>query len=146
MVKEFKTEVTGTAPLTPEVTAFLHKSLRSVATEGTAAGVFAGFPIHVAGKTGTAQDLGRNKNGSSKDDTSWFASFAPVEAPQYAVVMMVSQGGFGASVSAVGVHDIYAALYGVSGSTIDPKKAIFPDGIPSQLPKIDVKNAKLAKP
>jgi penicillin-binding protein 2 len=146
VVKEFKPEVTGSAPLTPEVSAFLHKALRSVATDGTAAGVFAGFPVHVAGKTGTGQDLGRNKNGSAKDDTSWFASFAPVENPQYAVVMMVSQGGFGASVSAVGVHDIYAALYGVTGGTIDPKKAIFPNGIPTNIPKVDAKNAKLVKP
>ena len=100
----------------------------------------------VAGKTGTGQDLGRNANGSAKDDTSWFASFAPVEAPQYAVIMMVSQGGFGAAISAVGVHDIYAALYGVTGSTVDPKKAIFPNGIPTSIPRIDAKSAKLVKP
>ena len=145
VVKEFTPHVNGTAPLTPADTAFLHKSLRSVATVGTAAGVFARFPIHVAGNTGTGQVFGKNANGSAKDDTSWFASFAPVEKPQYAVVMVVSQGGFGAAVSAVGVKDIYTALYGVSGSTVDPKKAIFPDGIPSKLPTIDLRAVTLAK-
>jgi penicillin-binding protein 2 len=143
LVKEFKPVATGKIDATSSAISFLHKALRSVATTGTAAGVFANFPVHVAGKTGTGQDLGRNANGSAKDDTSWFASFAPVEDPQYAVVMVVSQGGFGASVSAVGVHDIYAALYGVTGSTINPNKAIFPKGIPSGIPRIDAKTAKL---
>ena len=57
---------------------------------------------------------------------------------------MVSQGGFGAAVSAVGVKDIYSALYGVVGNKIDPTKAIFPASGPSTaIPKIDAKNAKL---
>lgn len=143
VIKEFKPVVTGKAPLTPAVTTFLHNSLRSVATSGTAASVFAGFPVHVAGKTGTGQDLGRNANGSAKDDTAWFASFAPVENPQYAVVVMVSQGGFGASAAAPGVKDIYSALFGVTGGGIDPTKGIFPKGVPDKLPKVDPKNAKL---
>ena len=57
--------------------------------------------------------------------------------------MVVSQGGFGASVSAVGVKDIYSALFGVVGGKVDPTKSAFPNGIPTDLPKLDVKNAKL---
>ena len=144
VVKEFTAEAVGKTEQTPAITSFLHKALRSVATNGTAAAVFSGFPVQVAGKTGTGQDLGRNKNGSAKDDTSWFASFAPAESPQYAVVMVVSQGGFGAAVSAVGVKDIYSALFGVVGGKIDPTKSAFPNGIPTTLPKLDVKNAKVA--
>ena len=143
VVKTFKPKIVRTAPMTKANVSFLHDALRLVATAGTAAPVFANFPIHVAGKTGTGQVIGTNADGSSKDDTSWFASFAPVENPQYAVVMMVSQGGFGAEVSAVGVKDIYSAIYGVNGSTVDPKQAIFPDGPPKVLPILDVKNAKL---
>ncbi len=145
VLKTFSPVKSGSAPTTTADISFLHKALRQVATAGTAAGVFANFPIQVAGKTGTAQVLGRNKNGSAKDDTSWFASFAPSNAPRYATVMMVSQGGFGASVSAVGVKDIYSALFGVVGNTVDPAQAIFPaSGPPSQLPKkIDPKNAAL---
>ena len=142
VIKEFAPKKLGKTEQTPSDTAFLHKALRSVATNGTAAGIFAGYPVQVAGKTGTAQDLGRNKNGSAKDDTSWFASFAPADSPQYAVVMVVSQGGFGASVSAVGVKDIYTTLFGVVGNKIDPTKSAFPNGIPNTIPKLDVKNAK----
>ncbi len=145
VLKEFKSEVVGHSEQTPADTAFLRKALRSVATSGTAAAVFNGFPVEVAGKTGTGQDLGRNKNGTAKDDTSWFASFAPASSPKYAVVMVVSQGGFGASTSAVGVKEIYSTLFGVVGGKIDPEKSAFPKGIPAAIPNIDVKNVKVAK-
>ena len=145
VVKTFAPVSNGKAPATASDISFLHTALRAVATRGTAAGVFANFPIEVAGKTGTGQVLGRNPNGSAKDDTSWFASFAPLAKPRYAVVMMVSQGGFGASVSAVGVKDIYSAIFGVTGNKVDPSKAIFPASGPvATLPKVDPKYAKLA--
>ena len=146
VVKEFKPEVMATQALSKKASKFLHEALRAVVTEGTAAGAFSGFPIAVAGKTGTAEDKSRNKDGSAKKDTAWFSSFAPVDNPKYAVVMVVSQGGFGASISAVGVRDIYAALFGVTGGKVDPTKEIFPNGVPINLPKVDPKNAKLVKP
>ena len=146
VLKEFSPIVEATQVLSNESVKFLHQALRAVVTEGTAAGVFAGFPVSISGKTGTAQDLGTNKDGSAKGDTSWFSSFGPAENPKYAVVMVVSQGGFGASVSAVGVRDIYAALFGVTGGKVDPTKELFPNGVPSKLPKVDPKNAKLVKP
>ena len=116
---------------------FLQQALREVVVSGTGAGVFAGFPIEVSGKTGTAQVFGRNLNGSLKDDTSWFASFAPTNKPRYAVVMMVSQGGFGASTSGVGVRKIYESLFGVQANKVIPGAALFLDGKPPKvLPKI----------
>ena len=143
VVKEFLPKVVATNVLSKKATKFLHEALRAVVTEGTAAGVFAGFPVAVSGKTGTGQNFGLNANGREKDDTAWFSSFAPAENPKYAVVMVVSQGGFGSSVSAVGVKDIYAALFGVVGGKVDPTKVIFPRGVPTKLPKVDPKNAKL---
>ncbi len=145
VVKSFAPVVEGKAPSTKADIAFLHAALRQVATSGTAAGVFANFPVHVAGKTGTAQVVGKNPDGSNMGDTSWFSSFAPVESPQYAVVMMVSQGGFGSDVSAVGVREIYSALYGVTGNTVDPANSVYPNGLSYALPSLDVKNAKLPK-
>ena len=58
---------------------------------GTAAPAFAGFPlspIPVAGKTGTAEIVG-------KQPYSWFAAMAPANNPKYVVVVMVEQGGHG---------------------------------------------------
>mgnify|MGYP000223907747 CR=1 FL=1 len=137
IIETFKPNKLGTLTAAPSTIKFLQGALREVVVSGTGAGVFAGFPIEVSGKTGTAQVFGRNANGSLKADTSWFASFGPTQNPRYAVVMMVSQGGFGASVSGVGVRKIYETLFGVTGSRIDPAKAIFPDGKPPvKIPKI----------
>jgi penicillin-binding protein 2 len=137
IIKKIEPKQLGTLPATPATLKLLEASFREVVTSGTAAGAFAGFPVAISGKTGTAQVFGRNANGSLKADTSWFASYGPTQNPRYAVVMMVSQGGFGASVSGVGVRKIYETLFGVTGSRIDPAKAIFPDGKPPiKIPKI----------
>ena len=57
--------------------------------------------------------------------------------------MVVSQGGFGASVSAVGVKDIYTTIFGVKGNTVHPELAVFPATGPTRaIPKLDIKNAQ----
>ena len=141
VIKEFKPEVADVIKEEQSTWDFLHRALRMVVTRGTAGSVFSGFPVAVSGKTGTAQVFGKNPNGSAKDDTSWFASYGPTEDPKYAVVMMVSQGGFGASTSGVGVRDIYSTLFGVTGNKVDPSKAVFPNGVPTNIAKVDLKIA-----
>ena len=137
VIETFTPQKLGTLDIAASTIKFLQDSLREVVVSGTGAGAFSGFPIEVSGKTGTGQVFGKNPNGSLKDDTSWFASFAPSKNPRYAVVMMVGQGGFGASTSGVGVRQIYEAIYGVSGNKIIPGAALFPEGKPpTQLPKI----------
>ena len=137
VIETFTPQKLGTLDIDASTIKFLQDSLREVVVSGTGAGAFSGFPIEVSGKTGTGQVFGKNPNGTLKDDTSWFASFAPSKNPRYAVVMMVGQGGFGASTSGVGVRQIYEAIYGVSGNKIIPGAALFPEGKPpTQLPKI----------
>jgi penicillin-binding protein 2 len=137
VIKTIEPEKLGTLPASKATIKFLKESLRAVVTGGTGTGAFAGFPIAVSGKTGTAQVFGKNANGTLKSDTSWFASYAPTDKPRFAVVMMVSQGGFGASSSGVGVRQIYETLFGVTGSAVVPGAAIYPEGKPPvKLPKI----------
>ena len=137
VIEKFAPQKLGTLDADASTIKFLQDSLREVVVSGTGAGAFAGFPIEVSGKTGTGQVFGKNPDGSLKDDTSWFASFAPSDNPRYAVVMMVGQGGFGASTSGVGVRQIYETLYGVTGNKVVPGAALFPEGKPpTQLPKI----------
>jgi penicillin-binding protein 2 len=137
VIKQIVPKKLGALNVSNSTLRFLKDALREVVVSGTGAGVFAGFPIEVSGKTGTGQVFGRNPNGSLKDDTSWFASFAPSNNPRYAVVMMVGQGGFGASTSGVGVRHIYETLFGVRGNKIIPGAEIFPTGKPpKELPKI----------
>ena len=137
VVKSFAPNKLGTLTTAPSTVKFLQGALREVVVSGTGAGVFAGFPIEVSGKTGTGQVFGRNPNGTLKDDTSWFASYAPSKKPRFAVVMMVGQGGFGASTSGVGVRQIYEAIFGVKGNKVVPGAAIYPNGKPpTDLPRI----------
>ena len=147
IVKAIEKEKLGSIPADKKTISFLKASLREVVISGTGAGVFSGFPIEISGKTGTAQVFGRNPNGREKADTSWFAAYGPTKKPRFAVVMMVSQGGFGASTSGVGVRKIYETLFGVKGSKVESAEIIFPSGVPPvTLPKISpatkVKGAK----
>lgn len=106
---------------------YIRDALSNTVVDGTASGVFQGFPnnkVRVAAKTGTAEVVG-------KTSTSWFASFAPAQAPKYAVTCMVAQGGTGSGTCGPSVRAIYAALYGVSGSTVDPAKSVLKGGQPS---------------
>jgi penicillin-binding protein 2 len=78
---------------------------------GTSYPVFAGFPIKVAGKTGTAETCG-----VSCPDHSWYASWAPASKPKLVVVAMVEKGGFGAQAAAPVAKKIYEAYFHLHGS------------------------------
>jgi penicillin-binding protein 2 len=137
VIKNFEAKKLGDIGVDKKTLKFLQESLHEVTLSGTSAGLFSKFAIPTAGKTGTAQVFGRNANGSAKADTSWYASYAPYKNPKYAVVMMVSQGGFGASTSGAGVKKIYEALFGVQGGAVNPELSLFPNGKPPvRLPKI----------
>ena len=55
---------------------------------GTSYAVFGGFPVPVAGKTGTAQRTGQA-------DQSWYSVLAPYPNPRVVVTVTVERGGFG---------------------------------------------------
>jgi penicillin-binding protein 2 len=86
--------------------ATLRQALVAVTTAGTGASAFSGFPIEVAGKTGTAQVKG-------KSDYAWFACYAPANNPRYAVVVMVEQGGEGGATAAPAARQIMCKLFNV---------------------------------
>ncbi len=136
VVSVFKPKKTGTLPVSKANLAFLRMAFSEVTSKpyGTGYNPFKGFPLDrlpVAAKTGTGQASGNQQS------TSWFATFAPATAPKYAVVMMVSQGGTGAGTSAPSVRKIYEALYGITGSTIDPAKSVLAGGAPAtKLPTV----------
>ncbi|MFA1544338.1 penicillin-binding protein 2 [Actinomadura monticuli] len=127
VVRRIDAPAAGRLPVDTKVLAYIRKALGQVTKEGTAAGAFNGFDfkrVDVGGKTGTAEVYG-------KQDSSWFASFGPMKDPRFAVVAMVSQGGFGASTSAPAVREIWEAMYGTKD-----RKPILKDGrLPSELPK-----------
>ncbi|HEY4236275.1 MAG TPA: penicillin-binding transpeptidase domain-containing protein [Gaiellaceae bacterium] len=73
---------------------------------GTSQPVFAGFPIKVAGKTGTAEP---------DPVSSWYASWAPYNSPKLVVVANVEHGGFGAEAAAPIAKKIYEAYFHPKG-------------------------------
>jgi penicillin-binding protein 2 len=79
--------------------------------EGTAAGVFGGFPIDIAGKTGTAERRGHG-------DQSWFAALSPYPNPRIVTIATVEEGGFGAESAAPIVLDILEAIYDKQASAV----------------------------
>jgi len=87
----------------------LYEAANSVT--GTSSAVFAGYPVQVAGKTGTAEVFGA-------DDYAWYASYAPADDPRYAVVVMVEQGGHGGTVAAPATRLIYDALFNVRSEKV----------------------------
>ena len=73
-------------PLSSENAAAMTQMMVAVVQSGT--GTAAQIPgVTVAGKTGTAQ------HGEGADPHAWFVSFAPAEAPQVAVAVIVLDGG-----------------------------------------------------
>lgn len=88
--QQFGPEEIGKVPLNPATLNLLREGLRKVATDGTAGGVFEGFPVPVAGKTGTAEN-------PPYDDFALFACYAPLDEPTIAIVVVVEQGGHGGS-------------------------------------------------
>jgi len=74
---------------------------------GTSFSVFNGFPIKVAGKTGTAEAPTVTNSG----DHSWYASWAPYSHPKLLVVVMIEHGGFGAEAAAPAARKIYQAYF-----------------------------------
>jgi penicillin-binding protein 2 len=135
VVSRIKPVAEGKLPINSTTLAFLQDALKGVTTSGTSQVQFQGFPlsqIPVASKTGTAEVAGRQT-------TSWFATYAPATSkPEYAVVMMVSQGGFGSTTSASSVRAVYESLFGIKGNAApNPKLSILPGGaVPVKLPVI----------
>jgi penicillin-binding protein 2 len=91
-------------PFSVEDLDYIRGALKTVTTGGTAASVFAGCPLDVAGKTGTAER-------PPYQDTSWFAGVVPAADPEYIVVATVEQGGFGAETAAPIVRNVMGGIY-----------------------------------
>lgn len=96
---------TRRAPVPATVNRYLQRSLRSVVTSGTAAGVFRTMPRDwpVAGKTGTGEVVGSR-------DTSWFVSYAPANRPRWVVAAVVGQGGHGSDTAAPVAKAVHLTL------------------------------------
>jgi len=81
----------------------LHDAAQS--GEGTSYSVFGGFPVPVAGKTGTAER-------PPHADQSWYVVLAPYPDPEIVVAVTFEQGGFGAETAAPAALEILSEHFG----------------------------------
>lgn len=110
-LKMFSPEEVGSVKISDRNLNLIRDALHDVALPGgTAAYVFDGFPVSIAGKTGTAE----NPHG---DDHGWFVCYAPFDDPQIAIAVIVEQGGFGAEAAAPIARKMLEAAF-----NIPPKK------------------------
>lgn len=106
VLKEFDPKPRGKVKIDPTYRAAVLEGLHQAAQVpgGTSYGIFGGFPIEVAGKTGTAERPGHG-------DQSWYAVVAPYRDPKVVTIVTVEEGGFGAESAAPVALDILEAYF-----------------------------------
>ena len=78
--------------------------LAAQAPGGTSYSVFGGFPVPVAGKTGTAERPGHL-------DQSWYVVLAPYPNPRIVVAVTIEEGGFGVDSAAPAALQILSEYF-----------------------------------
>jgi penicillin-binding protein 2 len=106
-LKEFDPEPQRQVKINPAYRAAIMEGLHEAAQApgGTSAPIFEGFPIEIAGKTGTAE------RGTLHGNQSWYAALAPYPNPRIVTVLTIEEGGFGAESAAPAVKQIFEAYF-----------------------------------
>lgn len=103
-------EVMETVPVSKENLKIVQSGMRSVCTGGTAAATFADYGIAVAGKTGTAENIGHG-------DNTVFIGYAPYDDPKIAVAVVLEYGEKGSYSQGV-ARDIFDAYFYGTGRSV----------------------------
>ena len=106
VLKEFEPPPRRHVHVDPTYRAAILEGLHEAAQApgGTSYAVFGGFPVPVAGKTGTAQ---RPPN----PDQSWYIVMAPYPNPRIVTAVTIEQGGFGVESAAPAALQILEAYF-----------------------------------
>jgi penicillin-binding protein 2 len=104
--REFEPKPRRHVPIKPETRAAILEGLHEAAQApgGTSYAVFGGFPVPVAGKTGTAQRVGH-------EDQSWYIVLAPYPNPRIVTAVTMEEGGFGVESAAPAALQILEAYF-----------------------------------
>jgi penicillin-binding protein 2 len=122
VVATFEPKDRGKVPVSAENLRIVCEALAGVVQDPRGTGKRARVDgVEVAGKTGTAQVIAAKEGDSSDDipyelrDHAWFICFAPKEAPQIAVVVLVEHGGHGGAAAAPVAKQILEAFFKSGG-------------------------------
>jgi penicillin-binding protein 2 len=119
VLREFEPRPERSIKIDPEwretILAGLHDAAQS--PNGTSYGVFGGFPVPVAGKTGTAER-------PPYADQSWYVVLAPYPDPEIVVAVTFEQGGFGADTAAPAALKILSEHFGKNAEPVETAGAV----------------------
>jgi penicillin-binding protein 2 len=114
VVREFEPKPARSIRIDPQwretILAGLHDAAQS--PSGTSYGIFGGFPVPVAGKTGTAER-------PPYADQSWYVVLAPYPDPEIVVAVTFEQGGFGADTAAPAALQILSEHFGKEAEPVE---------------------------
>ncbi|MEX0971776.1 MAG: penicillin-binding protein 2 [Solirubrobacterales bacterium] len=114
VLREFEPRPARSIRIDPEwretILAGLHDAAQS--PSGTSYGIFGGFPVPVAGKTGTAER-------PPFADQSWYVVLAPYPDPEIVVAVTFEQGGFGADTAAPAALQILSEHFGEEAEPVE---------------------------
>ncbi len=83
------------------------------ANYGTSSGVFGGFPVPIAGKTGTAEKFVRLPGFQGLRDQAWWCGYGPYAKPELAVCALIENGGHGGTAAAPAALKVFEKYFGV---------------------------------
>lgn len=131
VVTEFKPEIHGRIPATPEHIQFVREAMANVVEAGT--GTRAALKnIKVAAKTGSAQFKVRDPaTGELAQQTrTWMISFAPFQEPRYAMALIAEGGESGGHTAAPIVGAIYKKIFELETDRKNPQRPVAVPALP----------------
>ena len=82
------------------------------ASYGTSSGVFASFPVQIAGKTGTAEKFVDLGDFGRMMDQSWWCGYGPVGSAELVVCAVIENGGHGGTAAAPAALKVFESYFG----------------------------------
>lgn len=126
IVSETKSETVETVGVSKNNLKIVQEGMREVCKTGTASTTFGSYGIAVAGKTGTAENVGHS-------DNTVFIGYAPYDNPEIAVAVVLEYGASGVYSTGVAKDIFDAYFYGKvldeDGNLVTPGVAGSTEGI-----------------
>jgi penicillin-binding protein 2 len=92
--------------------------LATHSSSGTSSNVFAGYPVPISGKTGTAEKVVPLPGYPSDhlEDQSWWCGWGPSDAARIVVCAMIENGGHGSAAAAPAALKVFERYFGVEAT------------------------------
>lgn len=127
VLRSFEPEVVNTVAFRPQSLAAVRRGLEAVVSEPHGTGWASRLPgVEVAGKTGTAQVVRRKEDDEEEAeeqepyrfrDHALFVAYAPADAPQLAVAVVVEHGRHGGSAAAPIARAVFESYFNLEHET-----------------------------